>query len=65
MQAMEADPHCAAFFVDTLSGLHRYGTRYGLNLTLEDSLAAALTDRVPTVTPVRRFQEATKNGYLN
>lgn len=30
----------------------RWGTRYGVNLQMEDSLAAALTDRYPTPTPM-------------
>ncbi|SCV71154.1 BQ2448_2742 [Microbotryum intermedium] len=35
-----------------LSGASRWGTRYGVDLKLEDSLAAALTDRVPNPTPM-------------
>jgi acetyl-CoA acyltransferase 2 len=36
---------------DTLSGASRFGNKYGVDLKLEDSLAAALTDRVPNPTP--------------
>ncbi|ODO00392.1 hypothetical protein I350_07030 [Cryptococcus amylolentus CBS 6273] len=39
-EAMSMSPY-------TLSGLTRYGTRYGVNLVQEDSLAAALTDQNP------------------
>ncbi|CEQ41914.1 SPOSA6832_03670 [Sporobolomyces salmonicolor] len=34
----------------TLSGESRFGSKYGIDLKLEDSLAAALTDRVPNPT---------------
>ncbi|BGP23228.1 hypothetical protein JCM10295v2_002122 [Rhodotorula toruloides] len=34
----------------TLSGASRFGTKYGVDLKLEDSLAQALTDRVPNPT---------------
>ncbi|GAA98533.1 uncharacterized protein L969DRAFT_88519 [Mixia osmundae IAM 14324] len=36
----------------TLAGAARFGSKYGVDLKLEDSLAAALTDRFPTVTPM-------------
>lgn len=39
-------------FKDTLAGASRFGNKYGIDLKLEDSLAAALTDRVPVVTPM-------------
>ncbi|WVO15105.1 hypothetical protein L204_102749 [Cryptococcus depauperatus] len=39
-EAMSMSPY-------TLSGLVRYGTKYGLDLKQEDSLAAALTDQNP------------------
>ncbi|WVQ72217.1 hypothetical protein IAR50_001764 [Cryptococcus sp. DSM 104548] len=39
-EAMSMSPY-------TLSGAARYGTRYGVNLVQEDSLAAALTDQNP------------------
>ncbi|WVQ82797.1 hypothetical protein IAT38_004929 [Cryptococcus sp. DSM 104549] len=39
-EAMSMSPY-------TLSGLTRYGTRYGVDLKLEDSLAAALVDQNP------------------
>lgn len=37
---------------DTLSGASRWGNRYGVDLKLEDSLAAALVDQVPKATPM-------------
>ncbi|BGP14360.1 hypothetical protein JCM10213_004487 [Rhodosporidiobolus nylandii] len=36
----------------TLSGASRFGTKYGVDLKLEDSLAQSLTDRVPNPTPM-------------
>ncbi|WWC90219.1 uncharacterized protein L201_005152 [Kwoniella dendrophila CBS 6074] len=39
-EAMSMSPY-------TMSGLSRYGTRYGIDLKLEDSLAAALVDQNP------------------
>ncbi|GAA5998234.1 thiolase family protein [Rhodotorula paludigena] len=36
----------------TLSGSSRFGNKYGVDLKLEDSLAQALTDRVPNPTPM-------------
>ncbi|WRT63170.1 uncharacterized protein IL334_000073 [Kwoniella shivajii] len=39
-EAMSMSPY-------TMSGLSRYGTRYGVDLKLEDSLAAALIDQNP------------------
>ncbi|WVR03077.1 hypothetical protein IAU60_000066 [Kwoniella sp. DSM 27419] len=46
-EAMSMSPY-------TLSGLSRYGNRYGIDLKLEDSLAAALVDQNPggTKTPM-------------
>ncbi|WVQ94145.1 hypothetical protein IAU59_001223 [Kwoniella sp. CBS 9459] len=46
-EAMSMSPY-------TLSGLSRFGTRYGIDLKLEDSLAAALVDQNPggTKTPM-------------
>jgi hypothetical protein len=38
------------FIADTLSGASRFGTKYGIDLKLEDSLAQSLTDRVPNPT---------------
>lgn len=39
-------------YADTLSGASRWGNKYGVNLNLEDSLAAALIDQVPKATPM-------------
>ncbi|GAA5879504.1 hypothetical protein JCM16303_003227 [Sporobolomyces ruberrimus] len=47
----------------TLSGASRFGTRYGVDLKLEDSLAAALTDRVPNPTPMGITAENLANKY--
>lgn len=47
----------------TLSGAARFGTRYGVDLKLEDSLAAALTDRVPTPTPMMVTAENLADKY--
>ncbi|GAA5932371.1 thiolase family protein [Sporobolomyces koalae] len=47
----------------TLSGASRFGTRYGVDLKLEDSLAAALTDRVPTPTPMGITAENLANKF--
>ena len=39
--------------IDVLSGVpSRFGNKYGVDLKMEDSLAAALTDRVPNPTPM-------------
>ncbi|GAA5848243.1 hypothetical protein JCM5353_009022 [Sporobolomyces roseus] len=46
-----------------LSGASRFGTRYGVDLKLEDSLAAALTDRVPNPTPMGITAENLANKY--
>ncbi|GAA5925799.1 hypothetical protein JCM3775_001503 [Rhodotorula graminis] len=47
-----------------LSGASRFGNKYGVDLKLEDSLAQALTDRVPNPTPMGITAEnlATKYG---
>ncbi|KPV76453.1 uncharacterized protein RHOBADRAFT_52460 [Rhodotorula graminis WP1] len=47
-----------------LSGASRFGNKYGVDLKLEDSLAQALTDRVPNPTPMGSTAEnlATKYG---
>ncbi|KDE07487.1 3-ketoacyl-CoA thiolase [Microbotryum lychnidis-dioicae p1A1 Lamole] len=47
----------------TLSGASRWGTRYGVDLKLEDSLAAALTDRVPNPTPMGVTAENLSDKY--
>ncbi|GAA6000282.1 hypothetical protein JCM10207_007939 [Rhodosporidiobolus poonsookiae] len=47
----------------TLSGASRFGTRYGVDLKLEDSLAQALTDRVPKPTPMGITAENLSNKY--
>ncbi|KAI5481614.1 3-ketoacyl-CoA thiolase, mitochondrial [Pseudohyphozyma bogoriensis] len=47
----------------TLSGASRFGNKYGVDLKLEDSLAAALTDRVPTPTPMGITAENLANKY--
>lgn len=47
----------------TLSGASRFGTRYGVDLKLEDSLAAALTDRVPNPTPMGITAENLASKY--
>ncbi|KAM0748295.1 thiolase [Meredithblackwellia eburnea MCA 4105] len=47
----------------TLSGKSRFGNKYGVDLKLEDSLAAALTDRVPTPTPMGITAENLANKY--
>ncbi|SCZ99481.1 BZ3500_MvSof-1268-A1-R1_Chr3-1g06032 [Microbotryum saponariae] len=47
----------------TLSGASRWGTRYGVDLKLEDSLAAALTDRVPNPTPMGITAENLSDKY--
>ena len=44
--------------LDTLSGASRFGNKYGVDLKLEDSLAAALTDRVPNPTPSKSGSSA-------
>ncbi|TNY16984.1 Thiolase, N-terminal domain-containing protein, partial [Rhodotorula diobovata] len=48
----------------SLSGASRFGNKYGVDLKLEDSLAQALTDRVPKPTPMGITAEnlATKYG---
>jgi acetyl-CoA acyltransferase 2 len=40
----------------TLSGVRFGGGKYGVDLKLVDSLAAALTDMVPTPTPMGEWQ---------
>ncbi|GAA5859959.1 hypothetical protein JCM8547_003033 [Rhodosporidiobolus lusitaniae] len=47
----------------TLSGASRFGTKYGIDLKLEDSLAQALTDRVPNPTPMGITAENLANKY--
>ncbi|GAA5917628.1 hypothetical protein JCM5296_002148 [Sporobolomyces johnsonii] len=47
----------------TLSGASRFGTKYGIDLKLEDSLAAALTDRVPNPTPMGITAENLANKF--
>lgn len=47
----------------TLSGSNRFGTRYGVDLKLEDSLAHALTDRVPSPTPMMVTAENLADKY--
>ncbi|KAK4698775.1 acetyl-CoA acyltransferase 2, partial [Phenoliferia sp. Uapishka_3] len=42
----------------TLSGKSRFGNKYGVDLKLEDSLASALTDRVPTPTPMGQLSSS-------
>jgi len=41
----------------TLHGVRFGGGRYGVDLKLVDSLAAALTDMVPTPTPMGEYKE--------
>jgi acetyl-CoA acyltransferase 2 len=53
----------APLAADTLSGASRFGNRYGIDLKLEDSLAAALTDRVPVPTPMGITAENLANKY--
>ncbi|GAA5923049.1 hypothetical protein JCM1841_000293 [Sporobolomyces salmonicolor] len=47
----------------TLSGESRFGSKYGIDLKLEDSLAAALTDRVPNPTPMGITAENLANKF--
>ncbi|GAA5949853.1 hypothetical protein JCM21900_004225 [Sporobolomyces salmonicolor] len=47
----------------TLSGESRFGSKYGIDLKLEDSLAAALTDRVPNATPMGITAENLANKF--
>ncbi|GAA6059824.1 hypothetical protein JCM10212_003736 [Sporobolomyces blumeae] len=47
----------------TLSGASRFGNKYGVDLKLEDSLAAALTDRVPNPTPMGITAENLANKF--
>ncbi|GAA6034905.1 hypothetical protein JCM8097_009361 [Rhodosporidiobolus ruineniae] len=47
----------------TLSGASRFGNKYGVDLKLEDSLAQALTDRVPNPTPMGITAENLANKY--
>ncbi|GAA5821506.1 hypothetical protein JCM11251_004655 [Rhodosporidiobolus azoricus] len=47
----------------TLSGASRFGNKYGVDLKLEDSLAQALTDRVPNPTPMGITAENLANKH--
>ncbi|CAD6565435.1 MAG: hypothetical protein CYPHOPRED_005618 [Cyphobasidiales sp. Tagirdzhanova-0007] len=47
----------------TLSGASRWGNKYGVDLKLEDSLAAALVDQVPTATPMGITAENLSEQY--
>ncbi|GAA5976727.1 hypothetical protein JCM11641_005675 [Rhodosporidiobolus odoratus] len=47
----------------TLSGASRFGTKYGIDLKLKDSLAQALVDRVPEPTPMGITAENLANKY--
>ena len=51
------------FATDTLSGASRWGNKYGVDLKLEDSLAAALVDQVPTATPMGITAENLSEQY--
>ncbi|KAK4051894.1 hypothetical protein OIV83_002599 [Microbotryomycetes sp. JL201] len=46
-----------------LSGASRWGNKYGFDLKLEDSLLAALTDRVPKPTPMGITAENLSDKY--